>query len=280
MPPLLRLWDKASLSVTPSAVTFPASHVGQTADRVFTVSNIGSLTFTGTTSVSMPFSVVSGGAYTLTPGQFQTVTVRYRANGGRERYRLRDLLPGGGGQTRRSSGSGFTDPTPTSGSITGIVTRSDNGSPLNGVGITVLIPGGNLFNGPSTLSGPTGGQAGTALDFHGWLHPMRRIQCSRLRPGQSFYLTEIEWGLCCRGQDNHAQHCTDARSVSGPALAHKYPCCFGAGIWSGSKLAYSPGKYLLGDGIEQARQSRVSVHLGLQRPRSRHHGRHWACDQR
>ena len=188
---------QASLSVTPSILVFPTIHVGQTADRTFTVSNIGNATFSGTATVGAPFNVVSGGAYTLPRGQSQKVTVRY-APTAVENDEAYVTFTGGGGQTRQVSGSAFSDPTPTSGSIAGIVTRADNHTPVDGVGITVLIPGGNLFNGPSTLSGPIGGQAGSYV-ISG-LAPGTQYSVIATPADQSLYLAELDGVSVVGGQ--------------------------------------------------------------------------------
>jgi uncharacterized protein YegP (UPF0339 family) len=46
-------------------------------DRTFTVKNVGSGTLTGNASTTAPFTIVSGGSYSLTAGQSQAVTVRF-----------------------------------------------------------------------------------------------------------------------------------------------------------------------------------------------------------
>jgi hypothetical protein len=43
-----------------------------------TVKNAGGGTLTGNVTTSAPFSIVSGGSYTLGPDQSQVVTVRYQ----------------------------------------------------------------------------------------------------------------------------------------------------------------------------------------------------------
>jgi len=51
--------------------------LGKTADVSITFWNYGGGTLTGTASIGAPFSIVSGGSYSLTPGQPNTVVVRY-----------------------------------------------------------------------------------------------------------------------------------------------------------------------------------------------------------
>ena len=66
-----------SLSVTPASQNFGTISVGSTADRNFVVQNTGGGTLTGTVSAAPPFSILSGGSFSLTVGATQTVTVRF-----------------------------------------------------------------------------------------------------------------------------------------------------------------------------------------------------------
>lgn len=74
------------ISVTPLSENFGSIGIGVTTNLTFTVQNTGSGTLTGTASVAAsfnivgvagPFSIVSGGSYSLGAGQSQTVTVSY-----------------------------------------------------------------------------------------------------------------------------------------------------------------------------------------------------------
>jgi hypothetical protein len=66
-----------SLSVTPASQNFGTISVGSTADRSFVVQNTGGGTLTGTVSATAPFSILSGGSFSLALGATQTVTVRF-----------------------------------------------------------------------------------------------------------------------------------------------------------------------------------------------------------
>ena len=70
-----------NISITPASVNFGSVTVGQTLDKTITITNQSSSTgnLTGTVgSLSAPFSIVSGGgAINLTPGQSQSVVVRF-----------------------------------------------------------------------------------------------------------------------------------------------------------------------------------------------------------
>jgi subtilisin family serine protease len=65
------------IEVTPATQAFGTVTVGSSADRIFVVKNAGTGTLTGQAKTATPFSIVSGGAYSLTAGQTQTVTVRF-----------------------------------------------------------------------------------------------------------------------------------------------------------------------------------------------------------
>ena len=65
-------------SVTPSATTnFGSLTTGSTADRTFTVQNTSSVSISGTVSTGAPYSILSGGSFSLSPGASQAVTVRF-----------------------------------------------------------------------------------------------------------------------------------------------------------------------------------------------------------
>jgi len=66
-------------SVTPSTATsFGSVAVNGTVDRTFTIQNTSTANITGSTSVGAPFSIVSGGSFSLAAGASQVVTVRFR----------------------------------------------------------------------------------------------------------------------------------------------------------------------------------------------------------
>jgi len=65
------------ISLSPTSLTFGSISTNTTGDLTLTVQNTGSGTLAGTATVSTPFSVVSGGSYSLGANQSQTVTVRF-----------------------------------------------------------------------------------------------------------------------------------------------------------------------------------------------------------
>lgn len=70
---------RTDFAVSPSGtVNFGNVNVGSSLDQVFTVSNTGGGTVSGSTTVAAPFSIVSGSPFTLGGvGTTQTVTVRF-----------------------------------------------------------------------------------------------------------------------------------------------------------------------------------------------------------
>ena len=66
-----------SLSVTPASQNFGTVGIGTSADRTFVVQNTGGGTLTGAVSATPPFSVLSGGSFSLSLGATQTVVVRF-----------------------------------------------------------------------------------------------------------------------------------------------------------------------------------------------------------
>ena len=95
-----------AISVTPASQDFGSVVVGTTADRTFSVQNSGSGTLAGSASVPSPFSIVSGGTYSLGASASQTVTVRYSpAATGTDNQSV--TFTGAAGATRSVSGSAY-----------------------------------------------------------------------------------------------------------------------------------------------------------------------------
>jgi hypothetical protein len=68
---------RADLSVSPAgAVNLGSTTVGTAVDTTFTVQNVTGSGMTGAASVGSPFSVVSGGSFSLAPGASQAVILR------------------------------------------------------------------------------------------------------------------------------------------------------------------------------------------------------------
>lgn len=97
------------IGVTPPSLEFGPVSVGQAKDLPVTVTNIGGGTLTGIASTSGAFSVAAGGAYSLGPGQSQTVTVRF-APTSVAGYTGSLALTGGGGVSLGLIGEGTPIP--------------------------------------------------------------------------------------------------------------------------------------------------------------------------
>jgi hypothetical protein len=70
---------RGAVSVSPTgSVTFGTIAVGGTVDRTFTVQNTSGASLSGGASVGSPFSIVSGGSFSLAAGASQSVVVRFR----------------------------------------------------------------------------------------------------------------------------------------------------------------------------------------------------------
>ena len=74
------LWKAApppAISVTPGSRDFGSVPIAGSEDRTFIVQNVGGDVVNGTATTSAPFSIFSGGSYSLSMGQSQRVTVRF-----------------------------------------------------------------------------------------------------------------------------------------------------------------------------------------------------------
>jgi hypothetical protein len=141
-----------AISVTPSSRDFGSVQVGSYADLTFTVQNTGGGTLTGGASVSSPFSIISGGSYSLTAGQSQVVTVRFSPPAVQS-YSQNVTFTGGGGATRPVSGSGYNPP-----AISVTPSSRDFGSVQVGsyadLTFTVQNTGGGTLSGNTSTSAP------------------------------------------------------------------------------------------------------------------------------
>ena len=101
-----------AISVAPAgAVDFGSVLVGQSADRTFTVTSIGGTTVTGVATANPPFTVVSGGSYTLPPGAAQQVMVRFTPTGATT-VTGNVTFTGGVGASRTVTGTGTAPDSP------------------------------------------------------------------------------------------------------------------------------------------------------------------------
>jgi len=119
---------QADITVSPStAVDFGSVPVGTAVDRSFIVQNATTAGLTGSASVGTPFSIVSGGSFSLAPGGSQTVVVRLLSTTAGSF--ASNVNIGANGDTISRSVTGATTSTPapvTTATLT--VTRTGSGS--------------------------------------------------------------------------------------------------------------------------------------------------------
>ncbi len=96
-----------ALGVTPSSRSFGSVPVGSSEDRTFAVQNSGDGVVSGTASASAPFFVVAGGSYSLSMGQSQRVTVRFRPTS-TGTFAGNVTFSGAGGTTRPVTGNAIS----------------------------------------------------------------------------------------------------------------------------------------------------------------------------
>lgn len=91
------------IAVAPQKLTFGSVAVGLTKDLSFAVRNSGGGLLAGSISVPAPFAVVSGGSYSLSSNQSQTVVIRYSPTSVGS-YSRSAVFTGGGGTTAQVTG--------------------------------------------------------------------------------------------------------------------------------------------------------------------------------
>jgi len=97
------------IQVAPSGLDFGAVLLQSVFDLPITITNAGVGTLSGTASVGVPFSIISGGAYSLTAGQTQVITVRF-SPAAAGNFTDMVTLTGGGGATVGVKGIGTLKP--------------------------------------------------------------------------------------------------------------------------------------------------------------------------
>jgi hypothetical protein len=156
------------LVLSSNQLDFGAVTIGTFKDLSVTVTNNGAGTLSGAVTVSTPFSVISGGSYSLTASQSQTVIIRYSPTATVTNTGSASLTGGNGGSIALS-GSGLQAPaTPV---ITVAPTSLDFGSVTVGtskeMSFTVQNTGGNTLSGTATTSVPFSIVAGASYSLTG-----------------------------------------------------------------------------------------------------------------
>ena len=98
------------LSITPAQAAFDTITTEETASKTFTLSNTGTETLTGVATAAAPFEIVSGGTYTLSPGQSQAVVVLFAPAAAGD-YAAALGFTGGGGANALVTGSATSSKT-------------------------------------------------------------------------------------------------------------------------------------------------------------------------
>ena len=94
------------VSVTPTSLGFGSLPVGTVTNLTVTVRNAGAGTLSGSVSASLPFSIISGGTYSLGSNQSQVVTFRYAPTSAGS-HSQSVTFTGGGGTSLGLSGSAW-----------------------------------------------------------------------------------------------------------------------------------------------------------------------------
>ena len=155
---------QADFAVTPTTATsFGSITVGSTANRTFTVQNVGPVNLSGSVSVGAPFTIVSGGAFSLAPGASHTATVRFVPTTTGSYAGNVNVTAGGDTVSRTVSGSAtaatVTLSVSKSGTGTGSVTSSPGGITCGADCTESVAPGAQL----SLTATPAAGST-----FAGW----------------------------------------------------------------------------------------------------------------
>ena len=149
------------IAVTPASLDFGSIQVGTTSNKTLYVTNAGGGTLTGTASVSTPFSIVSGGSYSLAASQGQAVVVSYSPTVAGSNSAV-VTFTGGGGATAGVIGAAYIVLPPNSYSFTNSTPITINDASSSGVpgaaipyplSITVAGLSGTLSNATVTLRG-------------------------------------------------------------------------------------------------------------------------------
>ena len=139
--------SQAAASVSPASLDFGAVLAGSVTNLAFTIQNTGGGTLSGSATVPAPFSIVSGGSYSLAAGQSQVVTVRYApTSAGTDSQSV--TFTGGTGATQPVSGSSYSLPV--------VSAISQNAADVDPITPGVQIYGGSVVQFSGSASDPSG----------------------------------------------------------------------------------------------------------------------------
>ncbi|MGD1018675.1 MAG: PKD domain-containing protein, partial [Verrucomicrobiia bacterium] len=146
--------NPSHLVVNPGSLSYGSVTIGQTNSLSFSVINTGDITLTGTAASSEPFTVTSGGSYSVDGGQTATVTVAF-APGTATTFNDTVIFTSNGGDSANTvNGTGLTP-----GNIAASPASYDFGTMTTGTlaqtTLVVTNTGGTVVsNGTASVSGP------------------------------------------------------------------------------------------------------------------------------
>jgi hypothetical protein len=174
---------QADFAVAPTTATsFGSIAVGSTVNRTFTVQNTGLASLSGSVSVGAPFTILSGGSFSLAPGASHTATVRFAPTAAGSFAGNVNVTAGGDTLSRAVTGAATAVTTmlsvTKSGTGTGTVTSSPSGIACGGDCTESVTPGTQLTltatpAAGSTFAGWSGACTGTAACTVTVMPPLR-----------------------------------------------------------------------------------------------------------
>jgi hypothetical protein len=143
-----------AITVTPATtVAFGSVTLGSSSTQSFTVKNTGGGTLTGTASVAAPFSIASGGSYSLAAGASQTVTVKFSPTAA-QTYSQNLSFTGGAGASRTLTGTGVPAPAITVTPATTVAFGPIMIGSSSTQNLTVKNTGGGTLTGTASVASP------------------------------------------------------------------------------------------------------------------------------
>ncbi len=124
------------LAVTPSSQDFGIVNVGSAADETFTVQNAGGGTLSGTAATAAPFSIVSGGSFSLGPVAGQPVVVRFSPAAVGTFAGSVNFTSNGGNDSRPVTGTGRIAPLSLHGLVPSVLAPQPAGTAITWMAVT------------------------------------------------------------------------------------------------------------------------------------------------
>ncbi len=160
----LTVLASAAIAVTPPSLTFGSIEVGTSASQSLYVTNVGLGTLTGNASVAPPFSIVSGGSYSLAPSQGQQVVVSYNPTAAGTNGAVVSFT-GGGGASAGVTGAAYIGPPSKIYSFTNDGTITINDALASGIA-SAATP----YPSSITVAGLSGAVSNVSVTLNGFSH--------------------------------------------------------------------------------------------------------------